>query len=283
MSARQRLLNDGPQMEPCCGYVYELFGNCFGSVCCCMSCGCCCNPYKSVNIGQRGIITRFGSVRAVVADGLHYVNPITEQMSLIDTRTHAKKLASQSVLTKDKIPITIDGVVYYHIARDDVSIIASRASIDNVAFSVDELAHASLRCVVGGHTLHECLNERQRIALEITAVVTEKCSDWGVVITDIQIIDITIPQHIQQMLSSAAIAESEANAKLIMARADVQAAHLLREAADQINTPAALQIRMLDTYRIMAESDNTKLIFLPPLGQGVSVPTMSMVNTSLTE
>lgn len=269
MSSRQRLLESNIE-EPCCGSIYDFFGACLGSVCCCFSCGRCCNPYQTVNLGQRGIITRFGSVRTVVSDGLHYVNPVTEQLTLIDTRTSVKKLVCQSVLTKDKTPITLDGVVYYSIAGDDASIVANRSTIADVALAVEELAHASLRYVVGGHTLHECLNERQRIALEITGVMTEKCDNWGVLIMDVQILDLILPASIQQMFSfrhwmnmMETIAESEAQAKLIAARAEVQAAHLLREAADQL-TPVALQLKTIETYRRMAESDNVKLIFLPP-------------------
>lgn len=55
----------------------------------------------------------------------------------------------------------------------------------------------------------------------------------------------------------------EGEAEIIMAKARVQSAQLMREAADQLNTPAAMQMRELETYKILAESENAKIIFMP--------------------
>lgn len=51
-------------------------------------------------------------------------------------------------------------------------------------------------------------------------------------------------------------------------RASVDSAHMQREAADLLNTPAAMQMRMLDAYKVLAESQNAKIIFMPGIGGG---------------
>lgn len=283
MSVRQQLLiDDNNDNEPCCGSFLDFLGSFFGCCCCITSCGCCCNPYKTINRGTRGVITRFGSVKHIVNDGLHYVNPITESINVVELMVHVKKLCNQTVITKNKLPVTIDGVVYYRIGSDDESVLASRFGIVNLSVAVDELSHATLRNIIGAHTLQECLENRKELATLIQNSVNEKCKVWGVTIQDIEIIDITIPPHIQQMLSSSATAESEAQAKLILAKADVQSAHMLREAADQLNTPSAMQIRLLDTYRMIAESENAKIIFLPASATtGLDNLTANMIGSAL--
>lgn len=66
----------------------------------------------------------------------------------------------------------------------------------------------------------------------------------------------------QKALSAQATAERSAAAKLIEAKADVQAAHLMRDAAEALNTPAALQIRELKTLKYIAGRPNTRTVFV---------------------
>lgn len=259
--------------EPICGSFMDCMGKFLGCMCmpvnCCGCCcnayydGCCFNPYRIIKRGYKGIVTRFGSVKEIVTDGLHYVNPLTENIVPIDMMLHTKKLKNQSVITKDKLPITIDGCVYYKINNSNTDIIRAKYGIANINISVEELAHSTLRLVLGKHTLQECLEKRNEFAKDIKTLVDNQAKNWGLIIEDIQIIDIVIPQHIQNLLSTGAIAEQEAKAQIITAEAAVKSAHLMREAADQLNTPAAMQMRTLDTYKILAESENSKLIFLP--------------------
>lgn len=262
MNANDPLLPDDAN-EPCWGSCLDFLGRFFG--CCCLmpppigSCGCCCNPYQSVSQGYKGIIQRFGKIINVVDSGLQYVNPITEKMTQVDTMLHVKELCSQEVLTKDNLPVVIDGDVYFK--RVDVT--RATFNVSNLTHAIDQLAHTTLRTVFGHNTLQECLEKRDELANSIQHIVAEQAERWGVNIEQILIRDIRIPKHIQDMLSSAATAEREGRAKIITARADVESAKLMREAADILNSDGAMQIRLLEVYNKLAQSDNAKLIFMP--------------------
>ena len=249
--------------EPCYGSFMDYLGNFLGCCCIPLSCGMCCNPYKIVDRGHKGAITRFGSVKDVVDDGLHYVNPVSEKLILIDTMLHIKKLSNQSIITKNNLPITIDGCVYYRINNNNTDVINSKFGIYDLGFAVNELAHSTLRLVFGKHTLQECLEKRNEFAKEMRQILGNQARKWGAIIEDIQIIDIIIPKHIQDLLASSAIAQQEANAQILMTKASVASAKIMQDAHDILNTPAAMQIRMLETYKALAESENSKIIFLP--------------------
>ena len=257
--------------EPCMGTCLDFLGKFFGCFCSTLTCGGCCNscqgnccyPYQSVNRGYRGVISRFGTIKQIVADGLHYVNPVSENLRLVDVMLHVKKLANQSVLTKDNLPITIDGAVYYYVNNNPSDIIKAKYYVSNVNMAVDELANSTLRLVFGQHTLQEALEKRKEFGVEIKKILGKQAASWGIVIQDIQIIDVVLPKHIQDLLSTSAIAVREGEAEIIMAQARVKSAHMMREAADQLNTPAAMQMRMLETYKVLAESENSKIIFMP--------------------
>lgn len=249
--------------EPCMGGCLDCLGRFFG--CCCLftCCGCCCYPYKTINPGHKGILTRFGQITKILKEGLHYVNPMSEELSVIDVKMHVKKLSNQSILTKDNLPITIDGAVYYNIKNTDDDIITVKTKVFNVNTAVDELAHSTLRFVFGQHTLQEALEKRKEFAQQIRDILEPQATQWGVHIHDIQIIDVVIPKHIQDLLSRTAVAVREGEAEIVMAQARVKSAHMMREAADQLNTPAAMQMRQLETYKTLAESENAKIIFMP--------------------
>jgi regulator of protease activity HflC (stomatin/prohibitin superfamily) len=64
-------------------------------------------------------------------------------------------------------------------------------------------------------------------------------------------------------LSSAAQQKRLGESKVIAARAEVEAARLMRQAADILASPAAMQIRQLEALQQMAKSADSKVVFVP--------------------
>lgn len=61
----------------------------------------------------------------------------------------------------------------------------------------------------------------------------------------------------------AAQSKRTGEAKIIAARAEVESAKLMRQAADILASPAAMQIRYLEAMQAMARTSGSKVIFLP--------------------
>lgn len=61
----------------------------------------------------------------------------------------------------------------------------------------------------------------------------------------------------------AAQSRRTGEAKVIAARAEVESAKLMRQAADILSSAPAMQIRYLEAMQQMARSANSKVIFLP--------------------
>jgi len=64
-------------------------------------------------------------------------------------------------------------------------------------------------------------------------------------------------------LSSAAKQKRISESKVISAKADVESAKLLREAADMLDSKAAMQIRYLETIQNIGKAGCPKILFLP--------------------
>ncbi|KAG0330415.1 hypothetical protein BG004_002110, partial [Podila humilis] len=111
--------------------------------------------------------------------------------------------------------------------------------------------------------LQELIENREAIGEEIQEVIDAPARDWGVKVESVLIKDITFSRELQESLSSAAQAKRLAESKVIGAQAEVDSAKLMRAAADILNTPAAMQIRYLETMTNMAKGSNTRVIFMP--------------------
>jgi regulator of protease activity HflC (stomatin/prohibitin superfamily) len=222
-------------------------------------CGCCCNPYKTVEAGNQGVITSFGRVKEVVEPGMVYVNPLSEKLVAVNVKNQVKSLSSQEVMTLDQLPVTIEGDVFYK----KIDAVRATYGVQNVEYSIDQLAMNSLRNVFGRYTLQDCLANRSQIADETLELAKSFSQEIGVQISSIQIKDIRLPQHIRNMLASTATAEREGQATLITAEANVKAAEMMRRAADMLNSEGAMQIRGLEVIERLASSSNSKLVFIP--------------------
>ncbi len=120
-----------------------------------------------------------------------------------------------------------------------------------------------MRHVVGARAVQSVVTEREAIAYEIAEIVGDVADKWGVSIEGILIKDIIFSPEISASLSSAAQQKRIGESKVIAARAEVDAARLMRQAADILASPAAMQIRQLEALQHMAKSAQSKVIFVP--------------------
>jgi regulator of protease activity HflC (stomatin/prohibitin superfamily) len=223
--------------------------------CCCI----CPNPYKRVEQGSVGLISRFGQFYKAVDPGLVKINPFTESLRRVDVKIQTAVIPRQIAITKDNVSISIDSVIYYHIS----SPVRASFLIDNVHAALTERAQTTLRHIVGARNLQNLLVDREAVASEIEQIVEKVSESWGVSVESILIKDIIFSQELQQSLSSAAQQKRIGESKVIAARAEVDAAKLMREAADILSSPAALQIRALDAYQAIARTSGTKVVLVP--------------------
>ena len=126
-----------------------------------------------------------------------------------------------------------------------------------------ERSQTTLRHVVGARAVQSVVTEREAIAFEIAEIVGDVADKWGVSIEGILIKDIIFSPEVAASLSSAAQQKRIGESKVIAARAEVDAARLMRQAADILASPAAMQIRQLEALQNMAKTSSSKVVFVP--------------------
>ncbi|CAO3629038.1 unnamed protein product [Cunninghamella blakesleeana] len=242
------------------GVMMNTLGDCIGflgSIPCCV---CFPNPYKRVRQGNVGLVTQFGKFKACVDPGLVPINVVTEHLTQVDIRIQITELPRQDIMTKDNVNVNIESVIYWHI-EDPYE---AHFGVNDVKYALIERARTSLRDICGSHFLQELIENRDVVSAEIQEIIDPAARQWGVKIESILVKDIIFSQQLQDALSSAAQAKRLGESRVITSKAEVEAAKLMRDAANILNTPAAMQIRYLETLSSMAKAgQGPKTVFMP--------------------
>jgi regulator of protease activity HflC (stomatin/prohibitin superfamily) len=162
-------------------------------------------------------------------------------------------------MTKDNVTLRLTSVIYYHI----ISPHKAAFGIANVRQALMERTQTTLRHVVGARVLQDVIERREEIAQSIGEIIEDVAFGWGVQVESMLIKDIIFSQELQESLSMAAQSKRIGESKIIAAKAEVESAKLMRQAADILSSAPAMQIRYLEAMQAMAKSSNSKVIFMP--------------------
>lgn len=217
------------------------------------------NQFRNVGQGSVGLISRFGKVVRTVDPGLVKVNVCSENLKVVDIKIQLVSVPRQNCVTKDNVSVEIEAVISWHVVQP----YRAAFGVADVRNALVERAQTTLRQVVGGRLLQTVITDREGLAAEIQEILEATAETWGVNIESILLKDITFSQELQNLLSSAATQKRIGESKVIAARAEVEAAKLMRQAADILASPAAMQIRQLDALQSMAKNANSKVVFVP--------------------
>lgn len=219
----------------------------------------------SILQGNVGLVTKFGRFARAVDPGLVKVNPLSENLIQVDVKIQIVEVPKQVCMTKDNVNLSLTSVIYYHITSPN----KAAFGISNLRQALVERTQTTLRHVIGARVLQDVIERREEIAQSIREIIEDTASGWGVEVESMLIRDIIFSQDLQDSLSMAAQSKRTGEAKVISARAEVESAKLMRQAADILSSAPAMQIRYLEAMQAMAKTANSKVIFLPAQNQTV--------------
>jgi regulator of protease activity HflC (stomatin/prohibitin superfamily) len=210
---------------------------------------------------ERGVVFRLGKYRDTKGPGLFTVIPFIDQVRKVDTRVLAVNVPKQQVITRDNVPVTIDGVLFFRVRNAAEAII----SVQDYRYVISNYAQTSLRDVIGQMSLDQLLTEREQIAKMIEQHVENDTKGWGLEVTGLRIQDIDMPEELKKMMSRQASAEREKRANITKAEGDRDAAINLAQAARTMReSPGAMQLRTLQTIDGLGPtSSNTVVLAVP--------------------
>eukprot|EP00093_Oithona_nana_P006645 06645.XXX_134659_133207_1 [CDS] Oithona nana genome sequencing. len=219
---------------------------------------------KQVQEYERAVIFRLGRVRGkkAVGPGLFFIVPCIDNIMVADLRTISFDVPPQEILTKDSVTVAVDAVVYYKVSNPMDAVI----NVSDYSRSTRLLASTTLRNILGTKNLAELLSERDHIAADLMTQLDVATDPWGVKVERVEVKDVRLPQQLQRAMAAEAEASREARAKVIAAEGEQKASKALKEASDIISeSPAALQLRYLQTLTQISAEKNSTIIFPLPV------------------
>ena len=177
--------------------------------------------------GRRRSCFAWASFSRIKGPGLFLIIPLIDQLRMVDTRVLAVNIPKQQVITRDNVPVTIDGVLFFRVDNAAEAIIM----VQDYRYMIAQYSQTSLRDVIGQMTLDQLLTEREEIAKAIEQHVEKDTKGWGLEVTGLRIQDIDMPEELKKMMSRQASAEREKRATITKAEGDKEAAVNLALAA----------------------------------------------------
>ncbi len=217
---------------------------------------------RIINQYERGVILTLGRYTGTRNPGLTWIIPIVQTMTKVDMRILTVDIPQQEVITKDNVPVGINGVVYFRVSKAEMVVI----EIQNFKTAVSQYAQAALRDVIGSVELDALLAERDKIADEIEKIVAEATGAWGVNVSSIKIQDIELPADMKRVMAKQAESERERRAVIIRAEGELKASENLALAAQNLsNIPGGLSLRTLKTIEAINPDPSKTVIFALPV------------------
>jgi regulator of protease activity HflC (stomatin/prohibitin superfamily) len=188
--------------------------------------------------------------------------PLVDQIRMVDTRIRAIDIPRQQVITKDNVPVSINGVLFFKVSHAADAII----KVQDYLYAISQYSQTSLRDVIGQMTLDQLLADREAIGKEIQANVEKDTEGWGLDVTGIRIQDIDMPEDLKKMMSRQASAEREKRATITKAEGDKEAAVNLADAArTMVQSPGAMQLRTLQTIDGLGPTASNTVVLAVPV------------------
>ncbi|MGV8150890.1 MAG: SPFH domain-containing protein [Candidatus Woesearchaeota archaeon] len=210
---------------------------------------------------EKAITFTLGKYTGTKEPGLKFIFPIIQRLQRVDMRVRALDIEKQQVMTKDNVPLDVNGVIFFKVSKAEDAII----KVQHFEYAIAKHAQTALRDVCGSMTMDTVLTERQMVGDEIRKIVDKETDQWGLDVQVIKLQDIEVPDDLKRIMSRQAAAEREKRANIIKSEGDKDAAKNLAAAADTMaKSKGAMQLRTLQTLDGLGPTaSNTVVMALP--------------------
>ncbi|WP_433453296.1 slipin family protein [Streptomyces sp. CA-142005] len=212
---------------------------------------------------ERGVLFRLGRVVGGEREpGLTLVIPFVDRLHKVNMQIVTMPIPAQEGITRDNVTVRVDAVVYFRV----VDAASALVKVEDYKFAVSQMAQTSLRSIIGKSDLDDLLSNREKLNEGLELMIDSPAVGWGIQVDRVEIKDVSLPDTMKRSMARQAEADRERRARIINADAEYQASKKLAEAAQQMaDTPAALQLRLLQTVMAVSAEKNSTLVLPIPV------------------
>ena len=212
---------------------------------------------------ERGVVFRLGRAQTELRrPGLTTLIPIVDRLKRVNVQVVTMPVPAQDGITRDNVTVRVDAVVYFRVIDPTRAIV----EVQDYEFAIAQVAQTSLRSIIGKSELDDLLSNREHLNQGLEVMLDNPAASWGIEIDRVEIKDVALPETMKRSMSRQAEAERERRSRIITADGEYQASQKLAAAAGAMaDTPAALQLRLLQTMVEVAAEKNSTLVLPFPV------------------
>jgi regulator of protease activity HflC (stomatin/prohibitin superfamily) len=212
---------------------------------------------------ERGVVFRLGRAQENVRPpGLTMLVPFVDRMTKVNVQVVTLPVPAQEGITRDNVTVRVDAVVYFRV----IDPWRAAVIVQDYRFAILQVAQTSLRSIIGKSELDDLLSNREKLNEGLEIMLDSPAAGWGIEIDRVEIKDVALPESMKRSMSRQAEAERERRSRVITADGELQASEKLSAAAQAMSaTPAALQLRLLQTMVEVAAEKNSTLVLPFPV------------------
>ena len=177
-----------------------------------------------------GLVERLGRYQRTLNPGVAIVVPFIDRLRpLIDLREQVVSFEPQPVITEDNLVVNIDTVLYFQITDPK----SATYEVQSYIRAIEQLTVTTLRNVIGGMELEECLTSRDQINAQLRGVLDEATGKWGIRVNRVELKAIDPPATIQEAMEKQMRADRDKRAAILTAEGVKQSQILTAEGEKQ--------------------------------------------------
>lgn len=245
--------------------------------------------FKQIDAGHVGVQSLFGKIQAgILNSGLNVVNPLVD-IEELDIRTQNYTMSGVNdegdkqgddairVLTKDGLEVTIDLSVLYRLSASTAPKLMREIGSDYKDKIIRPVTRTKIRDNAVYYDAVELYSTRRDdFQQRIFKSIEDEFKRRGLVLENILVRNITLPQTVKQTIEGKISAEQEAQKMQFVLQKEKQEAERKRVEAQGIAdyqriineglTDKQLRYEQIKAYKELANSENSKVIVMPNNG-----------------
>ncbi|MCG8363994.1 MAG: SPFH/Band 7/PHB domain protein [Pseudanabaenales cyanobacterium] len=240
---------------------------------------------KIINQGNEALVERLGKYQRKLGPGLNFVVPFLDSIVWEDTtREQILDVKPRAAITRDKVPLAVDAVVYWKI----LDLEKTHYAIADIESAIKELVLTTLRSEIGKMEFENTFSSRDEMNKALLDQLDDATEPWGVKVTRVEVQEIAPPKEVLDSMNTLQAAENRKRASISEAEGEKEAAVkraqgtvasmklLAEELSDAKSRQQILQFLLAQQYveanQKLGESKNSKVVFMDPkfLNEGVA-------------
>lgn len=214
------------------------------------------SSYYSVPAGHRGVLLQFGAVKDVLGEGMHFIIPGVQKVSVIEVRTQ-KEDAKASAASKDLQNVSTNVAINYHLDPLEVGKLYKNVGLNFASRIIDPATQETVKAVVANYTAEELIRLRSKVKKEIDETLTKRLSAYNITVevNGVSLTNFEFSEDYNKAIEQKQVAQQAAEKskyELIKAEIDAKTAIAKAEGEAKSNTIKATALNTMGGSKVLA-------------------------------